>query len=160
MVALGLSAAALVVSLTRPTAANEAGIAPTPATSAPTVDEHALCKAFAPLMIDNTKKSREFTSLGAPGTPERDAATPEFARYSTEWGKNAQRVFDEHVPAGVSTYTTRSLQRYIDDTRMFAANVRPGPGEAGDKAAWDDSLVALAGAYESCQAAGVELWQR
>lgn len=62
VVALGLSAAALVVSLTRPTAANEAGIAPTPATSAPTVDEHALCKAFAPLMIDNTKKSREFTS--------------------------------------------------------------------------------------------------
>lgn len=159
VVALGLSAAALVVSLTRPTAANEAPPAQ-PAASAPTVDEHALCQAFAPLMIDNTAKSKAYSDLGPAGSPARDAATVDYARASTDWARRAQAVLDEHVPAGASTYATRSLQRYVDDTRMLAANLRPGPGEDGDKAAWNDRLVALAGAYESCQAAGVELWQR
>jgi hypothetical protein len=43
---------------------------------------------------------------------------------------------------------TRSLQRYIDDMKLFAASVRPGPGTQYDEAAWTDSIVAC-GAHVS-----------
>jgi hypothetical protein len=121
-----------------------------------TADDKALCEAIAPLIKESTASGKTFTSLGDPGSPDRDAATPAFVTNTTGWINRAQPVLDAHaVPP---RYLTRSLQRYIDDMHMFVGSVRPGQGTAADKAAWEDSLVALSGPYEVCDGVGVPLW--
>ena len=52
----------------------------------------------------------------------------------------------------------RSLQRFIDDRRAYASNIRPGPVTDGDNAAWGNSIVAGAGSLEVCSDLGVPLW--
>jgi hypothetical protein len=65
-------------------------------------------------------------------------------------------VLDEHsIPP---RYVTRTLQRYIDDMRLYVASIRPGPATDADTATWTDSLAALGGPFEVCNALGVSLW--
>jgi hypothetical protein len=163
VVAILLAAAALVIALvglgkqadgTPPVASS------TSATQSPTADtaakDRALCEAIAPLIKESSAEKNAFVALGRTGTPERDAGIPDFVAQTKDWVTRAQQALDKH--ADPPRFMTRSLQRYVDDMRIYAANIRPGSATDTDTATWTDSLVALGGPFEVCDAAGVQLW--
>ncbi|KUI36229.1 hypothetical protein [Mycobacterium sp. GA-2829] len=151
--AIILAAAALVVSLTKGDAA-----APGAAAVTPNLIEadRSLCEAIEPLIKESSAQKNAFVALGRTGTPERDAGIAEFASQTKDWVGRSQDVLDDHSEP--PRYLTRTLQRYIDDMRLYAASLRPGPAADADTAAWTDSLVALSGPFEVCGDLGVELW--
>ena len=161
--AVALSAAALTISIVN-TGGDTAPAAPQP-TAAPstapagstTADDKAFCEAIAPLMREDAARSKAFVALGHTGTPERDAGIPAYVADTAGWAKRAQDVIDQHTVVPPD-FLLRSLQRYVDDVRSYAANIRPGPAADEDNAAWNDSLVAGGGAYEVCGDLGVPLW--
>jgi hypothetical protein len=132
--------------------------APPPAASssspqAATAADKALCQAIGPLMKENDDRSNAFLASGQPGTPERDAALPKFVSDTQDWARRTQQVLDAH--SNPPRFTTRALQRYIDDMQLFVASVRPGPGTQYDEAAWTDSIVAYGGPLATCQQLGI-----
>jgi hypothetical protein len=120
---------------------------------AATVADKSLCQAIGPLMKENDDRSNAFLASGQPGTPQRDAALPKFVSDTQDWARRTQQVLDGH--ANPPRFTTRALQRYIDDMQLFVASVRPGPGTQYDEAAWTDSIVAYGGPLAACQQLGV-----
>lgn len=157
-----LATAALIVAVIalvqRPSAATD-GDGPPPLTVGPTgTDDKAVCEAIAPLIREAADQGKTFFALGDYGTPARDAAIPEFVQNTKDWVDRAQAVVDAHMTAGPPDYLMRSLQRFIDDRRAYAENIRPGPATEDDNAAWGDSLVAGAGLIEVCSDLGVQLW--
>jgi hypothetical protein len=140
---------ALVSLLSRP--APTAG--PSSSPQATTAADKALCQAIGPLMKENDDRSNAFLASGQPGTPERDAALPKFVSDTQDWARRSQQVLDAH--ANPPRFTTRALQRYIDDMQLFVASVRPGPGTQYDEAAWADNIVAYGGPLATCQQLGI-----
>jgi hypothetical protein len=112
-----------------------------------------LCQAIGPLMKENDDRSNAFLATGQPGSPQRDAALPKFVSDTQDWARRTQQVLDAH--ANPPRFTTRALQRYIDDMQLFVASVRPGPGTQYDEAAWTDSIVAYGGPLATCQQLGI-----
>jgi hypothetical protein len=163
VVGILLSAAALVVALTRggQSAPATPTAQPSPSsTAAPSGDttaaDKALCEAIAPLIKESSTRKNAFTDLGPDGTPERDAGLPDFRDKTQDWARRAQQVLDQH--AAPPRFLTRTLQRYIDDMRMLASNLRPGPITNSNAAGWSDSVFALAGPFEVCSKLGLPLW--
>lgn len=131
---------------------------PAPAVSAPspqsiTDADKAMCQAIGPLMKENDDRSNAFLATGDAGSPERDAALTKFVTDTRAWAQRTQQAVDAH--ATPPRFTTRALQRYVDDMQLFTASVRPGPGTQYDEAAWTDSIVAYGGVLSSCQQLGV-----
>jgi hypothetical protein len=126
---------------------------PSSSPQAATAADKALCQAVGPLMKENDDRSNAFLASGQPGTPERDAALPKFVSDTQDWARRTQQVLDTH--ASPPRFTTRALQRYIDDMQLFVASVRPGPGTQYDEAAWTDSIVAYGGPLATCQQLGI-----
>jgi hypothetical protein len=156
--AVVLAAAALVVSLTKGSGASPD---PRPAETAPsaidTADtDKALCEEVAPLMEESVEIGRRFVNLGRTGTSERDAGIPGFRAEVEDWVKRIQPVVDQH--AEPPRYLTRTLQDYIDDTRLYAASIRPGPESEFDRAAWAERVVAYGGPFGECPKYGVKWW--
>ncbi|MDG4667972.1 hypothetical protein [Mycobacterium sp. 236(2023)] len=154
--AVFLSAAALFVSLSR--GDESAPVAPTappePAASASTASEDkALCEAIAPLMTESNRDANAWTELGKQGTPASDAALPEFITKTEAWVPRAQQLLDDSRDAAPAF--RRDLQRYIDDIRIYATNVKPGPPKVYDAAAWSDSLMAYFAVKSTCADVGV-----
>jgi hypothetical protein len=154
VLAVVLAVAALVVGVvslaTRP--------APAPAVSAPspqamTDADKALCQAIGPLMKENDDRSNAFLATGEAGSPERDAALTKFVTDTRAWTQRTQKELDAR--SNPPRFTTRALQRYVDDMQLFTASVRPGPGTQYDEAAWTDSIVAYGGVLTSCQQLGI-----
>jgi hypothetical protein len=161
VVAILLATAALVVALmSRGQQSAETATENTSTISTPPSDtaaaDRALCEAIAPLLKESGTEKNQFAGLGKPGSPERDAGVDAFTNKTQDWVQRAQTIMDAH--ADPSRYVTRTLQRYIDDMRIIAFNVRPGPGADADAEIWNDSIAVLAGPYEVCNAAGVQLW--
>lgn len=164
VVATVLAVAALIVALVRGgDSSSSATPTPQPTTSSTptagrdtTAADKVLCEAIAPLMKESSERKTAFVALGRTGTPERDAGVQDFRDETQDWVRRAQNVLDEH--AAPPRYFTRTLQRYIDDMRLIAANMRTGPATESDTAAWNDSLVALAGPFEVCGKLGIPLW--
>jgi hypothetical protein len=161
VVAILLAAAALVVALTgigRQPA--PAAPATAPAASQPTSTteaDRALCIAIAPLMTEGNRMANAFVDLGDTGAPARDAALPKFVSDTKDWARRIQAVLDSHPD--VQPFLKRTLQRYLDDMTLYVDNVRPGPKQTYDAAAWADSLVAYGGPLAICQDLGVS-WSR
>ena len=154
VLAILLAVTALVIALV--SLLSEPAPAPVANSSNPqaaTVADKALCQAIGPLMKENDDRSNAFLASGQPGTPQRDAALPKFVSDTQDWARRTQQVLDAH--ATPPRFTTRALQRYIDDMQMFVASVRPGPGTQYDEAAWTDSIVAYGGPLAACQQLGV-----
>jgi hypothetical protein len=150
--AIALALAALVIAVVSP------GSQPAPAASSPspqaiTAADKALCQAIGPLMKENDDRSNAFLATGQPGSPQRDAALGKFVSDTQDWARRTQQVLDAH--ANPPRFTTRALQRYIDDMQLFVSSVRPGPGTQYDEAAWTDSIVAYGGPLAACQQLGV-----
>jgi hypothetical protein len=159
-----MATAALVVGiigLNRPTARISTTSKPppvvSPTTPAPidtTAKDRALCESVAPLIRENAERGREFVNLGQTGTPERDGGIPSYARDVSHWVKTIQPILDQYADA--DAFLRRTLQRFIDDTRIYAESIRPGPENDADAAAWNDKLVAIGGPFEVCRRLGVE----
>ena len=152
--AILLAVTALVIALV--SLLSEPAPAPAANSSSPqaaSAADKALCQAIGPLMKENDDRSNAFLASGQPGTPQRDAALPKFVSDTQDWARRTQQVLDTH--ANPPRFTTRALQRYIDDMQLFVASVRPGPGTQYDEAAWTDSIVAYGGPLAACQQLGV-----
>ena len=159
VVAVLLSTAALIAAALGLTREPEQKVEP-PATSVATTDsnDRALCEAIAPLIKESSGNKNDFVELGEPGSPERNAGIPNFVEITQDWVSRAQEVLDAH--AEPPRYLTRTLQRYVDDMRLFVDGLRPGPEDDADRALWTDSIGALGGPLTTCLDQGVELWQR
>lgn len=160
--AIVLATAALVVgiiAISRPTVSTTADRTPpaaSPTTSAPTdtsAADRKLCEAVAPLIRESADDGRSFVDLGPTGTPARDAGIPQYQASVSDWVKRIQPIVDNHP--GADAFFKRTLQRFIDDTRIYAASIRPGPENDADAAAWNDKLVAIGGPFEVCHRLGV-----
>jgi hypothetical protein len=150
--AIVLALAVLVIALAWP----DSKPAPTATSASPQATmaaDKSLCQAVGPLMKENDDRSNAFLATGQPGSPQRDAALPKFVSDTQDWARRTQQVLDAH--ANPPRFTTRALQRYIDDMQLFVASVRPGPGTQYDEAAWTDSIVAYGGPLATCQQLGI-----
>lgn len=163
VVAVLLSTAALIVAVLGFTREPEQKVEPPATTSVAATDsndraDRALCEAIAPLIKESSGNKNDFVKLGEPGSPERNAGIPNFVEITQDWVSRAQEVLDAH--AEPPRYLTRTLQRYVDDMRLFVDGLRPGPEDDADRALWTDSIGALGGPLTTCLDQGVELWQR
>lgn len=129
---------------------NQPAAAPSDTTEADT----ALCMAIKPLMAEDDDRSNAWINTGEPGSPARDAALPDFRKYTEDW---AGRMQDEvEANPGAHPFFLRTLQRFIDDRVLLVRNMRPGPAVNYDKHAWSDSMTAYGGALSICGALGIK----
>jgi len=130
-----------------------------PATSTPTVEaaDRQLCQAMGPLMANSLKFSKDFVGLGAAGSPARDAGIPPFQTAVSNWVGQIQPVLDAH--ADPSRFLVRSTQAYVDDLRLYADNVGPGPATDYDDAVWTDGTARLGAAIGVCGPLGITWWK-
>jgi hypothetical protein len=161
--AILLASAALavgIVAINRPTASTSPGRMPpiaSPTSSAATDTDAAdreLCNAVGPLLRESNETGKAFVNLGNPGTPSRDAGIPDYEASVLDWAKRIQPVLDTH--SGADPFLRRTLQRMVDDIRVYATSIRPGPESAPDAAAWNDATVAYGGPYDVCHRLGVQ----
>jgi hypothetical protein len=160
-VAVLIAVAALIVALVRgggastPTAStSQLPTASTVTASADTTAaDKALCEAVGPLLRESIDAGKNFVNLGFSGTPERDGGIPGYRAQVEEWVQRIQPVLDSH--ANPPRYLTRTLQEFIDYTRAYAENIRPGPANDTDAAAWNNRVVAYGGPFEVCHKLGV-----
>jgi hypothetical protein len=160
--AILLATAALVVgiiAISRPTATTSA--IPAPPSGSPTATatdtgaaDRKLCEAVAPLIRESADAGRGFVNLGPTGTPARDAGIPKYQASVSDWVERIQPILDQHPDA--DAFFKRTLQRFIDDTRIYATSIRPGPETDADAAAWNDKLVAIGGPFDVCHRLGVQ----
>ena len=131
-----------------------------PATvSSPAADtagaDKALCTAIAPVMADSDRITNEWEHSGPQGSAARTAALPAFVASTTEWTTKAQAELDLHPDA--QPFLRRTLQRYIDDRRQLAYDLRGGgPLQPYDDAGYADSMMAYAGPLAICADLGVK----
>ena len=161
--AILLATAALVVgiiAISRPTATTSAIPVPpsgSPTTSAATdttAADRNLCEAVGPLLRESDETGKAFVNLGQSGTPARDAGIPGYEASVLDWVKRIQPVLDSHSEA--DPFLRRTLQRMVDDIRIYATSIRPGPETAPDAAAWNDASVAYGGPFDVCHRLGVQ----
>ena len=103
-------------------------------------------------MSEYNKISNGWISLGAPGSPGRDAGLPKFENDTESFVSRAEAVMANHPD--VHPRLERTTQRYLDDLWLFVNNIAPGPSEDYDKAAWIDSMVAYGGPQTICDDLG------
>ena len=160
--AILLATAALVVgiiAISRPTTTTSA--TPAPPSGSPTATatdtsaaDRQLCKGVGPLLRESNETGKAFVNLGNPGTPARDAGIPDYQASVLDWVKRIQPVLDSHNEA--DPFLRRTLQRMVDDIRIYATSIRPGPETAPDAAAWNDASVAYGGPFDVCHRLGVQ----
>jgi hypothetical protein len=158
-----LAIAALVVgiiAISRPTSSpspNRTPPAASPSTSGPantTSADRELCEDAGPLLRESNETGKAFVNLGRSGTPARDAGIPQYEASVLDWVKRIQPVLDDHPAA--DPFLRRTLQRMIDDIRVYATSIRPGPETDADAAAWNDATVAYGGPFDVCHRLGVQ----
>jgi len=128
----------------------QAGAAPADTTEA----DRALCTAIKPLMSEDDERSNAWIATGEPGSPERDAALPEFREYTEDWAGRLQDAVDANPNA--HPFFLRTLQRFIDDRLLLVRNMRPGPAKNYDNQAWADSMTAYGGPLSICGSLGIK----
>ncbi len=137
---------------------------PTPATLKPsttvptsngdtTEADRELCTTAGPLLRERADIGKAFVNTGETGSPERDSAIPRFREQVEGWAGRIQPVIDANRSA--DSFLSRTLQRMIDDTLLYAEGIRPGPATEYDQLAWNDSVVAYGGPFFRCHQLGV-----
>ncbi len=167
--AIGLASAILlavaglivgIIGLNRPpasTSTSQSSSASSPSTSATsdtTAADRKLCEEVGPLLHESNETGKAFVDLGNPGTAARDAGISDYEASVLDWVKRIQPVLDSHP--GADPFLRRMLQRMIDDIRVYAVNIRPGPETAPDAAAWNDATIGYSGPHEVCHRLGVQ----
>jgi hypothetical protein len=159
-----LSAAALVVSLMK--GSGQTSSAPTATQSAkpePTqvfvdVADREVCQAMGPLMRESSDARKAFTNSGAPNTPERKAAIPQFVTDSYDWGRRAQDILNQH--SDPPRFLTRNFQRYIDHTLMYAEGLSPDRDSSiFENQLYDFGVIDLSGLIGRCSEVDAPWWK-
>jgi hypothetical protein len=105
-------------------------------------------------MHESNETGKAFVNLGHSGTPPRDAGIPDYEASVLDWAKRIQPILDGQADA--DPFLRRTLQRMVDDIRIYATSIRPGPETDADAAAWNDATVAYGGPYDVCHRLGVQ----
>jgi hypothetical protein len=105
-------------------------------------------------MGESDRTTNTYIGLGPAGSPERDGALPKFISDTQGWISRIQPIADGHP--GVNPFLHRSLQRFIDDQKLLAVNIAPGPLKSYDEAIWADSLASYGGPLSVCDQLGVK----
>jgi hypothetical protein len=158
--AILLSVGALAVgitALTRPIATTPSE--PTNAAAGPAEDttaaDRALCTAIAPLMAESDRLERTYQATGAPDSPERKAATPQYIKDAQDWARQIQPIIDSNPDA--DPFFLRSLQRFVDDIKLLAYDLGAfGPYGATDETLLRTSVGAYVGPLNICWDLGVK----
>ena len=115
-----------------------------------------LCEALPDLMRERNEADRVYQALPV-GSAERSAAMPAYKNSVQDWARRTQDVLAAH--ATPDRYLTRTLQRYIDDTLLYAQNIYPNrPADQFDEATWNAGVVDYGGALGRCNELGIR-WQ-
>jgi hypothetical protein len=115
-----------------------------------------LCEALPDLMRERNEADRVYQALPV-GSAERSAAMPAYKNGVQNWAGRAQEVLATH--ATPDRYLTRTLQRYIDDTLLYAQNIYPNrPADQFDEETWNAGVVDYGGALGRCNQLGIH-WQ-
>jgi hypothetical protein len=156
--AIGLAAAALIVSLVRKPESPAAATTPAPATALNQQQlfvedaDRALCQAIAPLMREIGEQNRAFAKL-APGSPEQGAAIPGYRSFIEGWTSRIQEILNSH--ANPPRYLTRTLQAYIDDKLLYAELAEPGRVDPSDQITWNQASIHAGGPLGTCSNLGI-----
>jgi hypothetical protein len=143
-----------IIALNRPEPSPVSLTAPPSTPTADTTDaDRALCTAVGPLLRERADTGKAFVNTGETGSPERDSAIPGFRDQIERWVGRVQPVLDANN--GADPFMTRTLQRMVDDTLLYAESIRPGPATDYDKLAWNDAVVAYGGPFFKCHQLGV-----
>jgi hypothetical protein len=163
-VAVLLSAAALVVSLVKgigdsSTAPNHAPTArPEPTQLFVDDADRDLCKAMGSLMRESSDSRNALTRSGAPNTPERKAAIPQFITDAYDWSHRAQEVLNQH--SSPPRFLVRNFQRYIDDSIMYAEALSPDrDASIYENQIYDSGIMDLSGLIGRCADVDVPWWK-
>lgn len=117
--------------------------------------DRALCQAIPDLMRERNDADNTYQALPA-GSPERRAAIPAYKSGVQDWAGRMESVLASH--AQPDRYLTRTLQRYIDDTLLYAQNIYKNKTDPYDKPTWDTGVVDYGGALGRCNQLGIG-WQ-
>lgn len=159
-----LSAAALVVSLVRGNGDSTTGpnepqaTAPRPIEVFNDAADRKLCEAMGPLMRESSDSRNALTRSGAPNTPERKAAIPQFVTDTYDWSRRAQEVANENSEP--ATFLSRNFQRYIDDAIMYAEALSPDrDSSVYENQLYDFGVMDLSGLIGRCSEVDVPWWK-
>lgn len=139
-----------IVALTR-TMADPPSAAPTGDTG---VADRALCTAVAPLMTEVDRINHAYLDLGDSGTPARDGATSKYIADNQDWVKRIQPILDQNPDT--DGYLRRSLQQFVDDVRLLASILEPGPLSNTEANLWAAAAGTYNGSADFCDALGVK----
>lgn len=160
--AILVSAAALLVSLMRGTGVDSAP-APTatakPGSSHLFVDgaDREFCDAMGPLMRESSDSRNSLQRSGAPNTPERKAAIPQFVTDTYDWGSRAQDLLNQY--SDPPRFLTRSFQKYIDDAVTFAEGLSPSRDSSiYESQLYEFGVMDLAGLIGRCSEVNANPW--
>ncbi|WP_373145954.1 hypothetical protein [Mycobacterium marinum] len=136
-----------------PLGSSSASPAPTRAGDTSTADR-ALCEAIAPLMAESDSATTAYINTGTSQSPERIAATPKYVTATQDWASRIQPVIDDHPD--VDPYLKRTLQRFVDDMRLYVTDLDAGPSLSYDDTVYADSMAAYNGPLRTCWDLGVK----
>jgi hypothetical protein len=106
------------------------------------------------MMSEHQQIVKTWVDLGAVGSPQRDAGNPQFVSDVRAWVVKIQPQVDGNPRA--DAFLLRSLQRFIDDQRLLAADLANGPYQPYDDDMWADGLGAYNGPLNICYHLGVK----
>ena len=117
--------------------------------------DRSLCQVLPDLMRERNSADAAYQALPV-GSAERSAAIPAYKSGVQDWAGRMEAVLAAH--AQPDRYLTRTLQRYLDDTLLYAQNIYPNKSDPFDKVTWDTGAVDYGGALGRCNQLGIG-WQ-
>jgi len=116
--------------------------------------DKSLCEVIAPLMREQSDRTRNFQNTGDPASPERLSAIPNYKSETLRWAERIQPLLNEH--AQPPRYLTRTLQRYIDGMLLYSENMYPERGpDSFDNATYESAIVDYGGPLGTCYKVGI-----
>lgn len=162
-VALLLAAAALVVALVKggsePSSSPDPiqGAEPEPAQVLLDDADRDLCLAIGPLMQESEDLKNGYIDSGPQNSPERKAAIPKFVEATQNWANRMEDVLNDN--AEPNRHLTRVLQRYIDDSLIYAHDLAPDRDSSKyENPIYDLGVMDYAGALGRCAALKAGWW--
>lgn len=159
-----LSVAALVVALLK-SGGNEPSPRPQPTSSADAesgemlVDDadRSLCLAIGALMKESEDLKNNYLNTGPQNSADRKAAIPSFVADMQDWATRTQGVLNDH--ADPNRHLTRILERYIDDSVVYAHNLAPDRDSSKyENPIYDLGVMDYAGVLGRCAALNAGWW--
>lgn len=149
-----MAAAALVVACLALTRAPSDSAAARPNGADTAAADTALCTAIAPAMSDSVKWTNDYLDLGPPLSDKRAEALAKFQDDTKDWTRRAQQVLDNNPDA--SGYLRRTLQRYFDDSQLFADALSVfNPDGSFVESIYNESVATYGGPKNLCSHLGI-----